>query len=153
MLVTFFVPGVPGRKGRPRFSRRGPRVVAYTDDATHEFESRVALAGSWSFDTPFSGPIQLAVTAVYPRTSDLSRVLRSGPKHPVLRIDKTSSPDLDNVIKAVTDGLNGVAWLDDKQVSRYGECRKCFACMLMNGDGSWEQEPPGVEVVVTTLEL
>jgi crossover junction endodeoxyribonuclease RusA len=31
---------------------------------------------------------------------------------------KRQIPDLDNLIKAVLDGLNGIAWLDDSQVVR-----------------------------------
>jgi Holliday junction resolvase RusA-like endonuclease len=31
-------------------------------------------------------------------------------------IRPTSKPDIDNVVKAIFDGLNGVAWRDDVQV-------------------------------------
>jgi Holliday junction resolvase RusA-like endonuclease len=35
--------------------------------------------------------------------------------------------DLDNLIKAVKDALNGVAWDDDRHVRRYGEMGKEWA--------------------------
>lgn len=31
-------------------------------------------------------------------------------------IHKGQTPDIDNLIKAILDGLNGIAWQDDKQV-------------------------------------
>jgi Holliday junction resolvase RusA-like endonuclease len=33
-------------------------------------------------------------------------------------IHKGQTPDIDNLIKAILDGLNGIAWQDDKQVVR-----------------------------------
>jgi Holliday junction resolvase RusA-like endonuclease len=44
-------------------------------------------------------------------------------------ITPTKRPDLDNIVKAIKDGANGVAWVDDSQVvdvsasKRYGTPR------------------------------
>ena len=41
-------------------------------------------------------------------------------KHKTESLDKvyaTGTPDLDNVIKAVSDALNGIAYIDDSQVA------------------------------------
>ena len=51
------------------------------------------------------------------------------------RKECTVKPDIDNMVKAVLDGLNGVAWHDDKQVvslvalKRYGS-RDCVRITL-----------------------
>ena len=151
-VICFTIPGVPGRKGRPRFSRRGQHVVVRNDDATMEFESRVAMAAQSCFPTPFDGPIRLMVTAVYPRTIGLSGIdkKRNVPKYSAGRLFKDSAPDIDNVVKAVADGLNGIAWVDDRQVVQMlGE--KYWAAMSLDEGGGWHQESAGTEVMVKAL--
>ncbi len=39
----------------------------------------------------------------------------------------TKRPDLDNVLKAIKDGLNGIVWGDDSQVAVLRECRKGYS--------------------------
>ena len=50
-------------------------------------------------------------------------------------IRPATKPDLDNVIKAVLDGCNGVAYLDDKQI------------VELNATARYA-ETPGVRVVI-----
>ena len=45
------------------------------------------------------------------------------------------------VDKAIKDGMNGIAWLDDSQVVHIVDCRKVYA------------EQPGVDVIVAGLEV
>jgi Holliday junction resolvase RusA-like endonuclease len=56
---------------------------------------------------PLEGPVELTVVASYPRP-------KSTPKDTFW---KCSRPDVDNICKLVADALNGIAFLDDGQVS------------------------------------
>jgi len=111
MTLTFIIPGKPKAKGRPR-------VVpgrAFTPKATAAYEGLVALAAQAALPegwTPLTGPVLLVVLAVQPRPKRLMRR-----KDPDGLIYSDRRPDLDNLVKAVSDGLDGIAWGDDGQVA------------------------------------
>jgi len=70
-------------------------------------DAEAAIAAAW--DGPkFEGPLKLEVTFGY------DHMVVTVEKYP----DATSRlrGDVDNYLKTVMDGLNGVAWEDDKQV-------------------------------------
>jgi Holliday junction resolvase RusA-like endonuclease len=95
----------PKAKQRPRMSRRGR---AYTPKATHDFEN--AVAAGWNKRKKFrAAPVSVSVQL----GKDCFTVT-------VKELDiETASPlrgDIDNYIKSILDGLNGVAWDDDSQV-------------------------------------
>lgn len=105
-MISFFVPGPPRGKGRPRFEQGHARTDAATLSAENEIRwyARKAMVGK----APAAGALRLTIEARYNRP-------KSWPKK---RLDvwKTSKPDLDNVVKLVKDALNKIAWLDDAQV-------------------------------------
>lgn len=88
---TFDIPGTPRPKGRPRVTSRG----AYTPAHTREWEQAVGTAGYLAGLRPVEGPCMVQVW------------LRGWGRG-----------DLDNHVKAILDGLNGVAYPDDAQVKR-----------------------------------
>lgn len=113
MAVLFSVPGEPGHKGRPRFTRYGH---TYTDKKTVEFENlvRVAFTQHVPGHQPYEGPCRVHIDAYFSIPKSASK------KRKKLMIDKqvrpTKKPDCDNIAKAVLDALNSVAYNDDKQV-------------------------------------
>jgi Holliday junction resolvase RusA-like endonuclease len=111
MSITFIVPGVPVPQPRPRFARRGKFTAAYTPGghAIHAFRQAVTLAAKAAGVTVQDGPVHVVIDAVFVRPKSHAR-MKAPPALPV--------PDVDNVAKGVLDALKGIAWVDDKQVSR-----------------------------------
>lgn len=115
-MITFTIPGEVRGKGRPRAANRGGRTVMYTDARTVAYEAEVALRGRQAMagQPPLEGPVTLLIEILvkppvsWPHKRRTDAVL--GLIYP------TGRPDIDNVSKAIMDGLNGVAWLDDSQV-------------------------------------
>ena len=117
MIVTFSVPFVKGKK-RPRFFRRGKHTGTYTPDDTRQAMADIARAYKRAAQhkycrVPKAGkgtPVTVAITTAKP-------LPKSRPKR-VIRESDTYKPDADNTAKAVLDGLNGIAWEDDAQVTQ-----------------------------------
>lgn len=141
LIFSFTVPGEPVAKGRARAFVRGGRVAHYTPDKTERYEARVAtfaqqaMAGA----RPLEGGVALSVVARFSIPASWSKKRRQAAMDGLEQV--TKRPDLDNVLKAIKDGMSGVAWLDDSQVVRLVDCRKVYA------------ELPGVDVIVAGLEV
>ena len=109
-MFTFSVPGEPAGKQRPRFMRSGH---VYTPKKTHDYEMLVAQTykaqhGKW-YGTQ---PIRLKVVAYFEPPKSMSKKR----KVQILSFHPTKRPDMDNIVKIVMDGLNGIAYKDDCQV-------------------------------------
>lgn len=113
MIIKFTIPGEPVSKGRPRFTRTG---FAYTDKRTAKFENLVRLAYSETYPDriPSDAPVSISVDAYFSIPKSWSKKKKADAADNILR--KTTKPDIDNVVKSVSDGLNGVAWRDDSQI-------------------------------------
>ena len=114
-VVTFSVPGQPQGKGRPRISKAGSHARMYTPAKTVSYEGMVALTAAQAMGSspPLSGPanVALEVNCEIPASwsQKKQRQAISGEIRP------TTKPDVDNVVKAIFDGMNGVVWRDDVQ--------------------------------------
>lgn len=94
--VHFIVPGRPIPKERARIRKDGR---AYTPKRTREYQTLVGWCCRQAMGArpPFSGPVTVGICLRYRA--------------------KTRPADVDNCAKAILDGLTGVAWEDDLQVS------------------------------------
>jgi Holliday junction resolvase RusA-like endonuclease len=114
VALRFTIPGEPRGKGRPRFGRsRAGFAVAYTDNATAAYENLVKLAARQAGVTPIDGPLFVQVNAYFSVPQSWSKKRRAA------ALEGAEAPsrfDVDNIAKAVLDGLNGVAFADDKQI-------------------------------------
>ena len=125
--VTFLVPGEPVGKGRPRIGKVGAHARMFTPAKTASYEGLIALAGTEAMAGRMllEGAVMVEMRIVLAIPQSMSKKRKAmavaGELFP------TKKPDMDNVIKAIYDGLNGVVWKDDVQVvdafvrKRYGE--------------------------------
>jgi crossover junction endodeoxyribonuclease RusA len=90
-VIQFCVPCEPVPKGRPR-AGRGRH---YTPKRTRDYERSVAMFARMAGAEPIVGPVRVEVS-----------FWRSSKRR----------CDLDNLVKSVTDALNGLAYADDQQI-------------------------------------
>ena len=105
MRVCFTVVGDPVPKARPRTVRKGGRTWSYTPKKVTRWEEAVRLEAQRHFEEPFNGPVALILVFYMNR-----------PKSRRRENFVVTTPDLDNLEKAFLDGLNEVAYMDDRQV-------------------------------------
>lgn len=115
MNYTFTVPGEPQGKARPRVVRRGDKTVCYTPKETREYEQTVRAACADAAPDVIHGAVSVRIVAHYPVQDSWSQEKKD--QALAQMIFPTVKPDADNVIKVIFDGMNGVAWDDDKQVT------------------------------------
>jgi Holliday junction resolvase RusA-like endonuclease len=133
--VTFFVPGQPIGKARPRITRAGH---AYTPKKTVDYErsiawqARAAMRGMLA--VPF--PVAIHVRMHFGVPQSWGRADKAAALTGILL--PTTKPDADNVLKAVKDALNQIVYVDDCQVVE-GTFSKRYA------------ELPGVDVTVESI--
>lgn len=117
--LAFTVPGEARGKGRPRFARRGKYVKTYTDEKTVSFENLVAFTAQQAMRESdrvalIDGPVRVRMDIYVgiPRSWSKRKQAAAECGHEL----PTSKPDIDNVVKACMDALNGIVWRDDSQV-------------------------------------
>ena len=116
MRLFFTVPGTPRGKQRHRTARVGDKVRSYTPKQTREYEAYVGWCYKAAFPEvrPTAGAVRLVLTIYQAipkswKTADKQEAL-AGLKPCMVK------PDASNVLKAVEDGLNRIAYWDDKQI-------------------------------------
>lgn len=106
--MRFTIPGKPQAKQRPRVGKGG-RI--YTPRETAEYEAHVAH--SWRAEESLLIERGTAVRVeIYVSKDKVEVVIEPAPDR-----RHTAKADLDNIAKSVLDGLNGVAFHDDRQVA------------------------------------
>lgn len=112
--MDFIVGCKPQGKARPRFSRKSG--VVYTPAKTAKYEKTIAEAyvDAGGKCIPADRYVSVTVCAFFPIPKSYSIAKRQACIDRDLRPDK--KPDMDNILKAVLDALNKVAYEDDKQV-------------------------------------
>ena len=104
---SIFIEGRPHPKDRPHaIVTKAGKVFMYTAAKTVKAEKDIAAAWDWPV---FEGEVAVHIV-----------VDKDGAAVIVERVDLDSKTtlrgDIDNYVKTILDGLNGVAWKDDSQV-------------------------------------
>lgn len=112
--VSFVIPGAPTGKGRPRVATVGGHARAVTPAKTR---SREGIVASLAMDAMFgrvatARPVEVSIAIEAPIPTSWSRRKKAE------AVGKPCSvkPDIDNVVKLVLDAINGIVFVDDKQV-------------------------------------
>ena len=111
MVTTFVVYGEPVGKARPRMTRTGH---VYTPSKTRLYEEHIRDA--WRAKNvptlPTGQPVRVSIDAFFSVPKSVSKKRRATMENaPYLH-----KPDIDNVVKSVLDGLNGLAFDDDARI-------------------------------------
>lgn len=112
-MPEFIVPGRPFAKQRPKATAIAGRARVYTPKETVSFERQVAEIARPSFPVPIEGPVKLRVVAVF----EIPKSWTKKRKAEAIGAFHVQRPDGDNLLKAIKDGLNRIAWTDDCQVA------------------------------------
>ena len=118
MTYEFSIDILPVPKARPRFTRNGGCYTP-TNTAVYEQILYAEAKKAGVQPAPKGTPVYVEVEFHIPYPVSMSRKHRAFAQ-PAVR------PDVDNLAKAVLDGLNGVAWHDDKQIIQL-RARKRYA--------------------------
>ncbi len=104
-MIKFQINARPQPKERPYSIGRGKRR---TPERTINFELLVKceFRAQHPFHEILTGPVGMSVDIQYKRP----KTVKKGYWH-------TNQGDVDNIVKAISDGLNRVAWVDDRQVA------------------------------------
>ena len=120
-IIEIIVPDTPTAKGRARSTRTGRH---YTPATTRAAENRIRDTWLESDQLrarvgiprePHAGPVHVDVVATFtpptswPKWKQAAALAGAWPH--------TVKPDIDNLLKLVKDGLNGLAWVDDAQAT------------------------------------
>ena len=142
--VEFNVYGEPMAKQRPKISMNNGYARAYTPKNTILYENKVAqsykeVANDYMFER--NDLLEITIIANFSLVSgDYGKKgLNKNGRDKLSQIYCPKHKDLDNIIKVVLDGLNGIAYLDDKQIVKINAVKK------------WVENNPKVQVILQKI--
>jgi Holliday junction resolvase RusA-like endonuclease len=119
-VISIVIPCKPFAKQRPRFARKGGRV--YTPKPTLDYEAMVAALLRDAIPEPLTGPVRLAIYAHF----KIAKSWSAKKKDDLIWTPHLQTPDLDNIVKAISDAANGIAFKDDSQIADL-VCKKVWS--------------------------
>lgn len=96
-MISFTIPGRPVPKARPRMAVHGREAYIYTPDKTKNYEELVKWVSRLNVKRPLRCPVEIEAN---------------------LYFKGKQTPDLDNCLKSLLDGMNKAVYDDDSQVKR-----------------------------------
>lgn len=114
MRLKFPFPVVAKQRARLTRRRKGGKQIAYTPQATRNFETEVGEFWKETFPdySVVTEPVHVSIE-IRQETFTVQVLPQQQSVRPV-----GIRGDVDNYVKSILDGLNGVAWVDDKQVEK-----------------------------------
>ena len=117
-MIRLTIPGEPCGKQRARtfYDRRVGRVISKTPKKTKNYETfiRELFAAKYESFLPLLGAVRLRVNIFRGIPKSVSN--KQAGRMEATLVRPTTRPDASNVLKAVEDALNGLAFHDDSQI-------------------------------------
>lgn len=145
--IKFEVPGDPVAQGRPRVSTINGRPRMYDAPKSASYKGVVAMFASHAMRgiAPLDGAVSMSIMVLKKIPKSWSKKKKSQAIKG--EVKPTSRPDVDNYTKAILDGINGIVFLDDCQVTRlivskhYAE--QPSVIVVVNRDGYYSDKELG----------
>jgi len=116
MKYEFEIPGKVTGKGRPRVNTN--TGMAYTPTKTRDYEdlAKQYFLLKYPRIKPLSNRVSIEIIAYFEPVKTVSKI----EKEKMLEgtVSPTKKPDIDNIAKIILDSLNGLAFIDDTQVTK-----------------------------------
>jgi Holliday junction resolvase RusA-like endonuclease len=115
-MLQFHIDAEPVAKGRPKFSKVGGFMRAYTPKKTSDYENTVrqvaeaAMGSTDPLETALGVYLYIRLPIPQSHSKKRKEACLSGQEKPIKK------PDIDNLAKSILDGMNGVIWKDDSQI-------------------------------------
>ena len=133
-MIAIHIPGEPIGKGRPRLGK----WHTYTPEKTQRWEQAAAWEARRQYQgEPLEGPVGLTVVAEFGIPSSWPKWKRKQAEDGM--VAHITKPDASNVLKAVEDALQGIAFRDDSQI----------ASVMID---KWYGKKPGVTLEVRAID-
>lgn len=117
----------PFGKQRPKVNKRFGSI--YTPENTRRYEKEVAAAWNRKYkDFKYDENVALEVKVIAYFNIPKSYTKKRRQEIIDNNLRPLKKPDGDNIMKVILDGLNGVAFADDKQVTTQ-QTKKRYACI------------------------
>jgi crossover junction endodeoxyribonuclease RusA len=114
--ITLPYPVSANRYWRSFVPRGSSRAVTVVSDEAKDYRRTVALlAKQQGMRLPLDGRVELTLRLYPARPQDWAKRAQRDPDH---WDDDVRCIDLGNAEKVLSDALNGIAWIDDKQLRR-----------------------------------
>ena len=114
-MISIIIPGQPIAQPRHKIVVRGGFAKAYIDGRhpIYAYKQAIKLIASQAMNgnQPLTCPVSVRIAFVFQRPASHSKKRRA-----IIDEPHSQKPDIDNLVKAVADGLNKVVWADDSQV-------------------------------------
>lgn len=137
--LTFEVLGDPVPQHRPRFARAGKFVRTYNVKEDTQYREKLYWEARKALKRPIERGIALIVTIDVYRGIPASLKGDKRDMADIGSIRPATRPDVDNYLKQIFDGLNGIVWEDDGQIVTVTASK-------------WYSVRPGIRVRVRSLE-
>ena len=137
--VSFTLCDDPLPQPRPKARRIGKGIQIYTPQNARVKSYKQAVSAAFEEalghkEVDLEAPIELRVDFFIKRPSNMC-----GKIYPDESFPHVKRPDLDNLVKTIMDGLNGIAWSDDSNVVRL-VARKFYTKIVLGGKSGRKRE-------------